>query len=259
MGVVAAVAQPSGTVTLVFTDIEGSTRLLEELGTEAYREVLARHREVIREACARHAGYEVDTEGDSFFYAFGSAQAAVGAVSDAMRALEGGPIRIRVGYPHRRAGARSAELRRDGCAPGGADHERGAWRPGGAVAVDGGAAGAGLVRARGAWGASAEGSLGAARAVPACGSTGCQTRSRRSRRSTAPIFPFPRHLSAAARTSSPRSSSVSPTPISGCSRSPARAAPARRGWHCRLRPRPRTPIRTVLSGFRSRRFVTRRS
>jgi predicted ATPase/class 3 adenylate cyclase len=91
------VPQPAGTVTLVFTDIEGSTRLLEELGTDAYREVLAVHREVVRAACARHAGYEVDYEGDAFFYAFASAQAAIAAVSEAMVGLEGGPIRIRVG------------------------------------------------------------------------------------------------------------------------------------------------------------------
>jgi predicted ATPase/class 3 adenylate cyclase len=94
---VTAVAQPSGTVTLVFTDIEGSTRLLEELGATAYREALAEHRRIVREACARHAGYEVDYEGDAFFYAFASAQAAVASVSEAMRGLDGGPIRIRVG------------------------------------------------------------------------------------------------------------------------------------------------------------------
>ena len=69
-------AQPSGTVTLVFTDIEGSTRLLEELGTEGYREALAEHRRVVRDAFARHEGYEVNYEGDAFFYAFASAQAA---------------------------------------------------------------------------------------------------------------------------------------------------------------------------------------
>ena len=91
------VAQPVGTVTMVFTDIEGSTRLLEKLGTDAYREALAEHREVVRAACARHQGYEVDYEGDAFFYAFGSAAAAVNAVSEAMRGLDGGPIRIRVG------------------------------------------------------------------------------------------------------------------------------------------------------------------
>ena len=92
-----AVAQPAGTVTLVFTDIEGSTRLLEELGIDAYREALAEHRRVVREACARFDGYEVDYEGDAFFYAFASAQAAVAAVSEAMSGLDGGPIRIRVG------------------------------------------------------------------------------------------------------------------------------------------------------------------
>ncbi len=91
------VAQPSGTVTLVFTDIEGSTRLLEQLGTEAYREALAEHRRIVREACARHQGYEVDYEGDAFFYAFATAQAAVTAIGEAMQGLQGGPIRIRVG------------------------------------------------------------------------------------------------------------------------------------------------------------------
>ena len=91
------VTQPSGTVTLVFTDIEGSTKLLEELGVDAYREALAEHRRVVREACARHLGYEVDYEGDAFFYAFATAQQAVSAVSEAMVGLEPGPIRIRVG------------------------------------------------------------------------------------------------------------------------------------------------------------------
>jgi predicted ATPase len=92
-----AIGQPSGTVTLVFTDIEGSTRLLHELGQEVYREALGEHRRVVREAFARAGGYEVDYEGDAFFYAFASAQAAVDAVTEAMRALEVGPIRIRVG------------------------------------------------------------------------------------------------------------------------------------------------------------------
>lgn len=93
----AAVAQPSGTVTLVFTDIEGSTRLLEEIGVEPYRAALAEHRRVVRKACARHDGYEVDYEGDAFFYAFATVQAAVAAVTEAMSGLDGGPIRIRVG------------------------------------------------------------------------------------------------------------------------------------------------------------------
>ena len=92
-----AVAQPAGAVTLVFTDIEGSTRLLEQLGVDAYRDALAEHRRIVREACARQAGYEVDYEGDAFFYAFASAQEAVAAVSQAMAGLDGGPIGIRVG------------------------------------------------------------------------------------------------------------------------------------------------------------------
>ena len=89
--------QPSGTVTLVFSDIEGSTKLLEALGTSAYRQALAEHRQIVREAFARYRGYEVDYEGDAFFYAFDSAQQALSAVSEAMQGLEVGPISIRVG------------------------------------------------------------------------------------------------------------------------------------------------------------------
>jgi predicted ATPase/class 3 adenylate cyclase len=89
--------QPSGTVTLVFTDIEGSTQLLEELGVDAYRVALGEHRRVVREACAGYSGYEVDYEGDAFFYAFSSAQDAVGAASAFMVGLQDGPIRVRVG------------------------------------------------------------------------------------------------------------------------------------------------------------------
>jgi predicted ATPase/class 3 adenylate cyclase len=90
-------AQPSGTVTLVVTDIEGSTRLLDELGVDGYREALTEHRRIVREACSRHGGYEVDYEGDAFTYAFFTAQAAVRAVGEAMRGLDGGPIKLRIG------------------------------------------------------------------------------------------------------------------------------------------------------------------
>ncbi len=90
-------SEPSGIVTLVFSDIEGSTKLLEALGTSAYRQALAEHRQIVREAFARYRGYEVDYEGDAFFYAFDSAQQAVSAVSEAMQGLEAGPISIRVG------------------------------------------------------------------------------------------------------------------------------------------------------------------
>ena len=58
-----AATQPAGTVTMVFTDIEGSTTLLEQLGTLAYRDALEEHRRIIRDACARHGGYEVNCEG----------------------------------------------------------------------------------------------------------------------------------------------------------------------------------------------------
>ena len=91
------IEQPSGTVTLVFTDIEGSTRLLQEFGEQRYREVRDHHHRVVRDAFARHAGYEVDNEGDAFFYAFASAASAIDAVSEAMHELEAGPVRIRVG------------------------------------------------------------------------------------------------------------------------------------------------------------------
>jgi predicted ATPase/class 3 adenylate cyclase/Flp pilus assembly protein TadD len=88
---------PSGTVTMLFTDIEGSTRLLEELGPERYREALREHRRVLRDAFERHAGHEVDYEGDAFFVAFQDAAAAVGAARDAQAALDGGPVRVRMG------------------------------------------------------------------------------------------------------------------------------------------------------------------
>jgi predicted ATPase/class 3 adenylate cyclase len=94
---VAAEGQPAGTVTMVFTDIAGSTRLLAELGEAAYRDALGAHRVEVRGAFARHAGYEVDTQGDSFFYAFPTATGAASAVRDAMAALDGGPVAIRVG------------------------------------------------------------------------------------------------------------------------------------------------------------------
>jgi predicted ATPase/class 3 adenylate cyclase len=91
------VDQPSGTVTLVFTDIEGSTQLLAALGPEPYRRALADHHSIVREAFARFQGYEVDNQGDSFFYGFSTASAAVSAVSEAMAGLSAGQIRIRVG------------------------------------------------------------------------------------------------------------------------------------------------------------------
>ena len=86
----------SGTVTLLFTDIEGSTRLLHELG-ERYAEVLAEHRRVLRDAFSRHGGVEVDTQGDAFFIAFARASDAVAAAGEAQDALANGPVRVRIG------------------------------------------------------------------------------------------------------------------------------------------------------------------
>jgi class 3 adenylate cyclase len=59
-------ALPTGTVTFVFTDIEGSTRLLRELGAEAYADALAEHRRLLRDVFGRHDGVEVDTQGTLF-------------------------------------------------------------------------------------------------------------------------------------------------------------------------------------------------
>jgi len=88
---------PSGTVTFLFTDVEGSTRLLRELGAEAYAEALAEHRRVIRSACTAEGGVEVDTQGDAFFFAFGDAPGAIAAASGLTDALASGPIQVRVG------------------------------------------------------------------------------------------------------------------------------------------------------------------
>ena len=88
---------PSGTVTFLFTDAEGSTKLLHELGAEEYAEVLAEHRRVVRRALAAHGGVEVDTQGDAFFYAFASAPAALEAAGEAQEALASSLIRVRIG------------------------------------------------------------------------------------------------------------------------------------------------------------------
>jgi len=93
---------PRGTVTFLFTDIEGSTRLLKHLG-ERYGEILAQHQRIIRAAAEERGGREIDTQGDSFFFAFGRANAALGAAVVAQRALaehgwpEGGEVRVRMG------------------------------------------------------------------------------------------------------------------------------------------------------------------
>ena len=88
---------------MLFTDIEGSTRLLERLGPDRYLEALALHRLLLREAFGRHSGYEVDNEGDAFFVAFASAEEAVAAAAAGQQALArtdwpaGDEIRVRMG------------------------------------------------------------------------------------------------------------------------------------------------------------------
>ena len=83
-------------MTLLFTDIEGSTRLLHELG-DGYGDALDDHRRVVRAACADHDGVEVDTQGDAFFMAFARASDAAAAAVDAQRGLADGPVRVRMG------------------------------------------------------------------------------------------------------------------------------------------------------------------
>jgi class 3 adenylate cyclase len=85
---------PTGTVTSLFTDVEGSTRLLADLG-DAYADVLGEHRRALRQAFERHGGVEVDTQ--AFFAAFTRARDAVAAAEDAQEALQAGPVRVRMG------------------------------------------------------------------------------------------------------------------------------------------------------------------
>jgi len=93
---------PSGTVTFLFTDIEGSTRLLQQLG-EKYAGLLAEQQQLLREACETHGGSVVSTQGDSFFVAFSSAVDAILAVVESQRALtahawpSGVNVRVRMG------------------------------------------------------------------------------------------------------------------------------------------------------------------
>ena len=96
-------ALPTGTVTFLFTDIEGSTRIGDALGAEAYSRLLERHRTLLREAFAAHGGIEVGTEGDSFFVVFDHPTSALSAAADAQQSLaaeawpEDAAIRVRIG------------------------------------------------------------------------------------------------------------------------------------------------------------------
>jgi len=93
---------PTGTVTFMFTDIEGSTRLLQDVG-EAYADLLADHNQILRKAIAAGGGFEIQTEGDAFFAAFASVPGAIRAAVQGQQALaneawpEGHEIRVRIG------------------------------------------------------------------------------------------------------------------------------------------------------------------
>jgi class 3 adenylate cyclase len=93
---------PSGTVTFVFTDIQGSTALLKQLG-DRYEGVLSEHRRLMRERFAEHGGVEIDTLGDAFFFAFPRARDAVVAAVAAQRAHaehdwpDGVAVQVRMG------------------------------------------------------------------------------------------------------------------------------------------------------------------
>lgn len=93
---------PSGTVSLLFTDIAGSTRLLEQLG-DAYATLLSDHNRLVSEAIAKHGGSHVDAAGDGLFMSFPTARAALLACIDAQRAIgshqwpEGADVRVRMG------------------------------------------------------------------------------------------------------------------------------------------------------------------
>jgi class 3 adenylate cyclase len=97
-----APSRPHGTITLLFTDIEGSTSLLRQLGDE-YASVLADQREILRAVFAKWNGHEADTQGDSFFVAFATAGDAVAAAAEAQQGLAahhwpaGSTVRVRMG------------------------------------------------------------------------------------------------------------------------------------------------------------------
>ena len=97
------VTLPSGTVTFVFSDIAGSTALLKQLGDSDYGQLLAVHRQLVREIFAAHEGQEIDTQGDAFFYSFVRARQAVAAAIEVTRAHAkatwpgGVQVRIRLG------------------------------------------------------------------------------------------------------------------------------------------------------------------
>src|SRR5713226_2321540 len=88
---------PTGTVTMLFTDVEGSTRLLGELGAVGYAAILREQQGLIREVAAEHDGIEVDNQGDAFFLVFRSARSAVACAQSAQELLAKTSVRVRMG------------------------------------------------------------------------------------------------------------------------------------------------------------------
>ena len=112
---------PAGTVTFLFTDVEGSTRLLHELGTDRYAHALAEHRRILRETFIAHGGAEVDTQGDAFFVAFRTAPEAVRAATQAIGGTVLGPDSGADRHPHWDAAPGRGRVCRRRCAPSGPD------------------------------------------------------------------------------------------------------------------------------------------
>ena len=82
---------------MLFTDVEGSTRLLDELGADRYASALMAHRERLRSVARVRGGVEMGTEGDAFFFVFQSAGDGLAAAGEMQSALAGGPLRVRMG------------------------------------------------------------------------------------------------------------------------------------------------------------------
>jgi class 3 adenylate cyclase len=107
-------AAPDGTVTIMFSDIAGSTMLTQTLGDQRWLVLLRAHNAIVRESCARHGGYEVGTRGDGFMLAFASARRAISCALEIQQTLEAQRARAELGPLHVRIGLHTGEaLRHD--------------------------------------------------------------------------------------------------------------------------------------------------
>ena len=243
---------PTGTVTFLFTDVEGSTRLLHALGEEVYAAVLAEHREIVRSACNGKGGVEVDTQGDAFFFGFPTAPGALAAAASLTDSLAPGQIHVRVGLHT------GTPLVTDEGYVGDDVHRAAriaAVGHGGQVLVS--AATASLVELElKDLGEHRLKDLSAPERVYQLGG-GSFPALKSLYRTNLPVSatPFLGRESA----SSPRSPSCFRRQLLVCSPSPGPVGQGRPGSHCRRPPSPLTPIPTASGGSRLRRFATRRS